>query len=229
MKQGHSVTDQEVDDIIARGRDVRRAPDVVRARLLARARTAIAAQDRSRSAAAAAAPSSRRGRRVAVAAAILLALGTAGTAAALYTRAARLEARAPAPLRAAEPAPRPPAATRAETVLLPPAPPSVKPARRAHAPLTPQESYAAELALLQRAQSEYAGQDFPDALVLVAEHARRFPRGRLAEEREALRVRSLAGASRGQEARHALAAFARRFPHSVLLPRLQEAARTAED
>jgi outer membrane protein assembly factor BamD (BamD/ComL family) len=100
---------------------------------------------------------------------------------------------------------------------------------RAHRPITPQESYAAELQLLQRAQSEYASQDFDNALVLVAEHGRRFPNGRLAEEREALRVRSLARAGRGDEARRALAAFANRFPHSVFLPRLQEAARSAED
>ena len=64
--------------------------------------------------------------------------------------------------------------------------------QRPHRSLSPQESYAAELNLLQRAQSEYASHDFADALVLVTEHARRFPDGRLAEEREALRVRSLA-------------------------------------
>lgn len=231
MKQVNRVTDGEVDDIIARGRNIRRAPDVARARLLARARAALVAAEKSRPVSTGlATPSSRRGRRLAVAAAILLALGTAGTAAALYTRAAWLEARAPAPLRPGETidgrrAASPPISAQ---IPLPPAPASAK-LRRSHAPMTPQESYAAELALLQRAQSEYAGQDFPDALVLVAEHARRFPRGRLAEEREALRVRSLAGANRGQEARRALATFARRFPHSVLLPRLQEAAGTAED
>ena len=229
MKQGHTVTDEDVDQVIARGRHIRRAPDVARARLLARARATLAAEKSRRAAPMLATTSSRRGRRVAVAAAIVLALGTAGTAAALYTRAARLYARAPAPLHPGETtdAPRPVPVPAPETVLLP-APPVAKP-RHGHVVMTPQESYAAELALLQRAQSEYAAQDFPDALMLVAEHARRFPHGRLAEEREALRVRLLAGANRGQEARHALAAFARRFPRSVLLPRLQEAARTAED
>jgi hypothetical protein len=221
-----------VDDITARGRQIRPAPAVARARLLARARATVAAERSAPAAPVLATSSSRGGRRVAVAAAILLALGTAGTAAALYTRAARLDARAPAPLRPGEivDAPRVAAPVRPvepEADLAAPAP-AARP-HRSHGPLTPQESYAAELSLLQRAQAAYAGQDFPDALVLVAEHARRFPRGRLAEEREALRVRSLAGASRGQEARRALAAFARRFPRSVLLPRLQEAARTAED
>jgi len=101
--------------------------------------------------------------------------------------------------------------------------------QRARQLLTPQESYAAELRLLQGAQSAYTSQDFPDALVLLAEHARRFPEGRFAEEREALRIRSLEGAGRGDEARHALAAFGRRFPRSALLPRLQQQLRGAAD
>jgi hypothetical protein len=88
-------------------------------------------------------------------------------------------------------------------------------------PIAATESYAPELALLRRAQTEYASHEFADALILVAEHARRFPNGRLAEEREALRVRSLAGAGHGDEARRAFAAFAKRFPRSALLPRLQ--------
>jgi hypothetical protein len=94
--------------------------------------------------------------------------------------------------------------------------------------VTAQESYAAELDLLKRAQAAYAERDFADALVLVAKHAQRFPKGRLAEEREALRVRSLAGAGRRVEARRAAAAFADRFPRSVLMPRLQEALEVAE-
>ena len=122
------------------------------------------------------------------------------------------------------------AAAQGRTVEADPAPRVVSRPKlqRPHRPLSPQESYAAELYLLQRAQSDYASQDFPDALVLVAEHARQFPNGRLAEEREALRVRSLAGAGRGDQARRALGAFAKRFPRSVLLPRLREQARAAE-
>jgi len=59
--------------------------------------------------------------------------------------------------------------------------------------------------------------DFAGALGVTAEHARRFRNGRLVEEREALRVRSLAGLGRHQEARRAAAEFHARFPHSVLL------------
>jgi hypothetical protein len=84
---------------------------------------------------------------------------------------------------------------------------------------SPRESYAAELELLRRAQAAYAGGDFTGSLVPLNEHARQFPNGRLAEEREALRVSCLRGLGRSSDARRAAAAFALRFPHSVLLSR----------
>jgi len=108
----------------------------------------------------------------------------------------------------------------------PDSPPKAVEKRRPARPPTAQESYAAEVGLLRRAHVGYASQDFSSALVLVAEHARRFPNGRLAEEREALRIRSLVGSGRTDEARRAVAAFAARFPRSVLLPRLRESAGT---
>jgi hypothetical protein len=74
----------------------------------------------------------------------------------------------------------------------------------------------------------HATSDFPGALALVAEHSRRFPKGRLAEEREALRVRSLIGSQRMDEARRAIAEFEVRFPRSVFLSRLQETANTVQ-
>ncbi len=80
-----------------------------------------------------------------------------------------------------------------------------------------------ELALIQRAQQAYADGNLPAALDLLARHGHRFPNGRFAEEREALRVRSLARCGRQTEARRALQAFADRFPNSVLLPHLREA------
>ena len=82
--------------------------------------------------------------------------------------------------------------------------------------------------LLQRAHATYAARDFAGTLTVVAEHARRFPNGRLSEEREGLRVESLAGSGRLDETRRAVAAFARRFPRSVLLPRLREMANLRE-
>ena len=83
----------------------------------------------------------------------------------------------------------------------------------------PAESYARELELLHRAHAAYGTRDFANALRLLAEHGRRFPKGRLAEEREALRVRALNSSGQSESARHAAHAFAARFPHSVLLSR----------
>jgi hypothetical protein len=79
-----------------------------------------------------------------------------------------------------------------------------------------------ELGLLRQARDAVARGDLAAALAPVAEHARRFPEGRLAEEREALRVRALTGLGRSDEARGAAAGFRARFPHSVLLPRVDE-------
>jgi len=59
--------------------------------------------------------------------------------------------------------------------------------------------------------------DFAGALAAVGEHAHRYPSGSLVEEREALRVRSLAGLGQSAEAQRAAAAFHARFPRSVLL------------
>jgi len=72
--------------------------------------------------------------------------------------------------------------------------------------------------LLAPSRAALARHDFAGALVAIADHARRFREGRLAEEREALRVKALAGLGRVQEARAAAAEFRRRFPRSALLP-----------
>jgi hypothetical protein len=87
------------------------------------------------------------------------------------------------------------------------------------APRTTQtEAGPDELRLLQRARAAVARHDFQAALSPIAEHSRRFREGRLAEEREALRVRALSGLGRGDDARRAADAFEARFPRSVLLP-----------
>ena len=79
------------------------------------------------------------------------------------------------------------------------------------------ESYAAELGILQRAQVAYATRDFTTTLRLVADHGRRFPNGRLAEERDALRAKALIGAGREKEADQAASTFEARYPRSPLL------------
>ena len=79
---------------------------------------------------------------------------------------------------------------------------------------------AAELDLLQAAHVAYTRRDDFHSLALVREHARKFPRGQLAEQREALRVRSLRRSGRNDEAQRAAAIFARQFPRSVLFARV---------
>jgi len=224
------LSDEQLQAVIERGRTIRRIPEAVRARLLARARVTVVGLD-ERSApvlpAGAAAWLGWRRFRLALAAAIVLGLASAGATAAFHAWSGTATEVVPLPVSSLESPPARPATLRRapSAPLLPAAQPAPAPrAQRAARATLAQESYAAELRLLQRARSEYAAHDFSGALGLVAEHGHRFPNGRLTEEREALRVRSLAGAGRHHEARLAFAAFARRFPRSVLLSRLEEAA-----
>lgn len=226
MKREQDPFDVELAALLERGRTILPAPDVVRARALARARATVAAA--SASLTAPELPARGRGLRMAVAASVALAIGAAGATAALLGRTPHQPDASPPsgprvvpPAAAATPEPPPPRAMVLEATSI------AKPQRPAR-PATAQESYRAEVALLQRAQAAYTRRGFLDALVLVAEHGRLFPNGRLAEQREALRVRSLAGAGRTDDAHRAVTAFARRFPRSVLLQRLQETAQAAE-
>jgi hypothetical protein len=79
-----------------------------------------------------------------------------------------------------------------------------------------------ELRLLSRARQSDARGDYAQVLAIVAEHERRHPAGRLAEEREVLRVKALVGLGRLEEARAAAAKFRRSFPRSVLLPKVDQ-------
>ena len=84
------------------------------------------------------------------------------------------------------------------------------------------EAYALELQVLQAARRGVARGDFVGALGAIAEHQRRFTAGKLAEEREALRVKALLGLGRSAEAERAGSAFRARFPRSALLGRIDE-------
>jgi hypothetical protein len=84
------------------------------------------------------------------------------------------------------------------------------------------EAYALELQVLQPARQAVAQGHFAGALGTIAEHQRKFPTGKLAEEREALRVKALVGLGRTAEAQRAGAAFRARFPRSALLGRIDE-------
>jgi len=79
-----------------------------------------------------------------------------------------------------------------------------------------------ELRLLDRARESDARGDYGSVLVVGGEHERSFPEGRLAEEREVLRVRALVGLGRANEARRVAAKFHRQFPRSVLSQKVDD-------
>lgn len=213
-----------MDVLLDRNRSLPKISDSVRARVLARARATSALDDPELEHTRAMPIVRRRGLAMALAAVVACGVGAAGAGVLLRNRPV-----------AAPPTAAPPAAPTSSAIVdqascaAPVAPPpaqtaapqpSVAPTpQRAERALSAQESYAAELALLQGAQAAYSDRSFATALHLVAEHARRFPNGRLAEEREALRVKALSGAGRQKDADKAASAFSERFPRSALLRR----------
>lgn len=213
----------ELEALLEQGKQIPAVPASVRARILTRARATAALAGSVR------VPRSRLRpamlQPAALVAAMVLGMGIAGAVVLLRDR------RPPAPPRemnaSAQPAVQPALSALAPPPpnSPPPPPPSAPAASSAAEPrpsaksASPRESYAAELELLRRAQAAYASGDFSGSLVSLSEHARQFPNGRLAEEREALRVSCLKGLGRSSDARRAAASFALRFPHSVLLSR----------
>jgi len=238
MKREGPELDPELESLLRFRTVARQLPDDVRVRVLARSRAFIFTLTSGRRAITrtapfgdprpAAPPISQRGglRRWAVAAALAILAGAAGAVAALRSRTADA----------------PPAAIPEGSVSFPahvreepePATVTAGPTHNAHHTTTssPHPTLIArgadpfaEVALLQHAHLAYARRDFRGALALVAEHARRFPNGPLAEECEALRVESLLAAGRDVEAKRAGASFAARFPRSVLLPGIEQTSR----
>jgi hypothetical protein len=202
----------EVRALLARERAVAAIPAGQRARALARARAALAAP----AVVTLAPPAWSRTRWVVAAAAGLVASAAIGAAA--YEIRARLARPQIAPAIASAPASAPIAAAPPQVAPAAPAPDlEPAPALGERAPV-PADAARAELHLLRQAHAAVARGDFEAALSPITAHARRFKNGRLAEEREALRVKSLAGLGRTDEARRAAASFRARFPRSVLLP-----------
>jgi hypothetical protein len=108
-----------------------------------------------------------------------------------------------------------PETTESATITAPEAAPRRRIVRKTGAPTLAATN--AELQLLRAARQDVTGGDFADALAAIAEHVRRFRHGSLVEEREALRVKALAGLGRHEDAQRAAAEFHARFPHSVFL------------
>jgi hypothetical protein len=74
---------------------------------------------------------------------------------------------------------------------------------------------AAERGLIEQARTALAREQGAAALAALERHARDFPEGELAEERESLQVQALVALGRFEQARKMAARFHRRFPRSI--------------
>ncbi len=137
-----------------------------------------------------------------------------GTAAVLEVRSERARSHAAA----VAPAARAPVA-RPQTLPSPEPPPAEPPAPE---PLAP-DTLGEERLLLDRAQADIASGSLSAADSLLVRHAREFPAGQLAEEREALVIRLLVREGRIGEARLRAARFRQAHPHSIQLPGIADA------
>jgi hypothetical protein len=77
---------------------------------------------------------------------------------------------------------------------------------------------SAERVLLDGARAALTAGEPARALSMLSEHARRFPRPQLGEEREALTIQALAAAGRYDEARTRAVRFRASAPNSLFLP-----------
>lgn len=88
----------------------------------------------------------------------------------------------------------------------------------ATAPPAPDTDLGAERALVERARTALFRRRAADALDALEEHERRFPGGRLSEERDALAVQSLRTLGRNDEARARATRFVADHPSSIFRP-----------
>lgn len=84
-------------------------------------------------------------------------------------------------------------------------------------------SLEAERALLDVARTALSRSDGTNALRATEEHGRKFPRGILAEEREAMSIQALRLLHRDNEAQARLSRFRGSFPSSLIRPALEAA------
>jgi hypothetical protein len=205
----------EIEALLAPHRRITPLGTIVEARAIARAAAAAESTDR------AIVRAPRTWFAFAVAAGVVIVLGAGAYAARMWRVSsspagpARVAPHAPSALKAPPP---PVVADDAEPVA-PTVTHAAAPARRAtgRAIAPAARPTNAELQLLRAAREALTRGDFARALASAGEHARRFRNGTLAEEREAIRVKSLAGMGRHDDAQRAAARFHVMFPHSVLL------------
>ena len=108
----------------------------------------------------------------------------------------------------------PPIATAAPTVITTAATPAAAPTPTQTIAAPPASSVGAELSLLRDAHAALQSGDAARAVVLLDEHARRFPAGALGEERDAARIFALCALGRAGEARAAGDRFLAAYPRS---------------
>ena len=122
---------------------------------------------------------------------------------------------APAPAPLAEPVPEPPSPEPARPVV-----------KRSPPPAQPEQTgLERERRLLEPARTALTRGMASQALTLLEQHAKAFPSGELAEEREALWVQALAVSGAMDAARARAKAFSARFPDSLFLPVVERAIR----
>lgn len=147
------------------------------------------------------------------AALVLTVLAGVGATTVALTRPAPGVTPQPMPMQSASIA-APPEPIVADLAPVPSAPASVAPSARPSLHVTPSaEDPEEEARLLHRAQDALAASP-AKALALGQEHARRFPHGLLAQEREVLAIDALVRLGRNAEATRRAEAFARTYPSS---------------
>jgi hypothetical protein len=82
-----------------------------------------------------------------------------------------------------------------------------------------------EQVLLERARTALRSGEARRAQSLIADHRRRYPEGKLTEERDALAIRILVRLGQRAAAKREAHAFRQRYPRSMLLPVVEQALR----
>ncbi len=204
LKDTVSPLPLDVEALLEHERVIVEKPEIVRARLMARARESLRFAEASLPRLAK--PSTLRPLWLAAAAAIAL-MASVAAAVQMY--------------RAYEaPKATPPLLQRVSAVAQPLPAPAPSPSQAPMGRAFTRGDVVEELRFLDRARQADVRGDYAGALALANEHERRFPRGRLAEDREVLRIRAFVGLGRSGDARTAAAKFHRQFPRSVLSPKI---------
>ena len=85
------------------------------------------------------------------------------------------------------------------------------------------DGLAAERKLVEMARTALARGQVDGALASLHRHARQYPNGRLAEERDGLLVQAMVAKGDYAQARARAARFARQYPHSLFSPAIEQA------